>query len=549
MLSLNHAKTDRLKRVMLALLALFVLNALLSMTNWWPTPMVKLDKRLAPEFVLLWVVILGLVALRGMLSRRMIIALTLSYLVLVFGRYFDTTAPALFGRNINLYWDALQIPRVTWVSLKNYPIWVSVLVVSTVIAFVYLIFTVLKASIETTARITAPYALARPWTLVLTAFAVAVSIANLNGVVATWPYISKPVLPTYIRQAQLLTKTIAERQQKNVLPASPNFDSDLGLLRNADVNLFFLESYGRVAFSNNEMHERLKPSREALAAQIKAQGLQVASAYVASTTFGGASELAHLALLSGINTGDPTVHDLLLTTDRPTLVTMFRDRGYQTFAIYPGLSWDWPEKSFYRFDTFLDFRDLNYKGPKLGYWNAPDQFALAKYNQMHPVRKDSPKRLTFYPSITSHMPFHPVPPYLEDWTKILADQAFDEKQMAEVNAQKIDWLNMRPGYLGMLEYNYKWLSGYIAQPRVRDTVYILLGDHQPAANVTGEGVTWDVPVHIVSSNNDLMQRLYKQGFSPSIEPSESRLGALFDLTEIIVNTFDSDPAKINRLKQ
>ena len=512
------------KRVVQALLALFVLNAFLSMTNWWPTPFVQLDKRLAPEFVLLWVVMLGLVAWRGTLSRGLVVALTMGYLLLVFGRYFDTTAPALFGRDINLYWDALQIPRVVWVSLKSYPAWVSVLVVAAVIALIWIVFTLLRISIKVAACDAAPYALRRPWALVVTLCAVAVSIANVNGVVATWPYISKPVLPTYIRQAKLLGTAFAERHQQKMLAPSPAFDSDLGALRGVDVNLFWLESYGRLAFSNEAIHAQLKPSREALAAQIKASGMQVVSAFAASTTFGGGSELAHLALLSGINTSDPIVHDLLLTTERPTLVTMFRDRGYDTLGLYPALTWDWPEKSFYRFDKFLDARDLGYKGPKLGYWTLPDQFALARLSQLQPITAQSPKRFTFFPSITSHMPFHPVPPYLADWGQILTDKPFDDAQMAAVNAQKEDWFNMRPGFAGMMDYNYQWLAGYLAQPRVRDAIFIVLGDHQPAANVTGEGATWDVPVHIISSNPELLQRFVARGFKPGLEPSEPGVG-------------------------
>ena len=536
------------KRVVQALLALFVLNAFLSMTNWWPTPFVQLDKRLAPEFVLLWVVILGLVAWRGMLSRGLVVALTMGYLLLVFGRYFDTTAPALFGRDINLYWDALQIPRVVWVSLKSYPAWVSVLVVAAVIALIWIVFTLLRISIKVAARDAAPYALRRPWALVVTLCAVAVSIANVNGVVATWPYISKPVLPTYIRQAKLLGTAFAERHQQKILAPSPAFDSDLAALRGVDVNLFWLESYGRVAFSNAAMHAQLKPSREALAAQIKASGMQVVSAFASSTTFGGGSELAHLALLSGINTSDPIVHDLLLTTQRPTLITLFRDRGYETLAVYPALTWDWPEKSFYRFDKFLDARDLDYKGPKIGYWSLPDQFALARLGQLHPITAQSPKRFTYFPSITSHMPFHPVPPYLADWARILTDQPFDAAQMVAVKAQKEDWFNMRPGYTGMIDYNYQWLAGYLAQPRVRDAIFVVLGDHQPAANVTGEGATWDVPIHIISTNAELLQRFVVRGFTPGLEPAEPRVGTLFDFTRLLLEAFDSGAPKTAALK-
>ncbi len=539
---------SRAQRAAQAVLALFVLNAFLAMTNWWPTPFVQLDKRLAPEFVLLWVLILGLVAWRGALSRGAIAALTMGYLLLVFGRYFDTTAPALFGRDINLYWDALQIPRVVWVSLKSYPIWVSVVVVAAVLALIWVVFTLLRISIKVAAREAAPYALKRPWALILTGCAVVVSVANVNGVVATWPYISKPVLPTYIRQAKLLGTTFAERHQQKVLAPSPAFDSDLKALRGVDVNLFLLESYGRVAFSNAAMHAQLKPSRDALAAQIAASGMQVVSAYAASTTFGGGSELAQLALISGINTSDPIVHDLLLTTQRPTLLTLFHDRGYETLGVYPALTWDWPEKSFYRFDKFLDARDLGYTGPKLGYWSLPDQFALARLSQLHPITAQSPKRFTFFPSITSHMPFHPVPPYLADWAKILTDKPFSEAQMAAVNAQKEDWLNMRPGYTGMMDYNYQWLAGYLAQARAREAIFIVLGDHQPAANVTGEGATWDVPIHIISTDTELLQRFVARGFKPGLEPSEPRVGALFDFTQLLLEVFDSGAPKTAGVK-
>ena len=548
MSTLSVLTSSALKRVFFAVLALFVLNAALSMTNWWPTPFVQLDKRLAPEFVLLWVVILALVAWRGTLSGGWVAGLSTGYFLLVLGRYFDTTAPALFGRDINLYWDALQIPRVVWVSLKSYPVWVSVLVVVAVVALIWLVFAVLRLSISVAARQAAPYALKRPWALMVTLGAVAVSVANVNGVVATWPYLSKPVLPTYLRQAKLLGTAFAERHQQKVLAASPSFDSDLGFLRGVDVNLFWLESYGRVAFSNADMHAQLKPSRDALAAQIKASGMQVVSAYASSTTFGGGSELAHLALLSGINTSDPIVHDLLLTTERPTLVTLFRDRGYQTLGFYPALTWDWPEKSFYRFDTFLDARDLNYKGPKLGYWTLPDQFALARLGQLHAITAESPKRFTFFSSITSHMPFHPVPPYLADWAKILSDKPFDEAQMAAVKLQKEDWFNMRPGYTGMMDYNYQWLAGYLAQPRVRDAIFIVLGDHQPAANVTGEGATWDVPVHIISRNPELLARFELRGFKWGLEPAEPRVGTLFDFTRLLLDVFDSGAPKTAALK-
>lgn len=526
-------------RIALSLLALFVLNAVMSMTNLWPTPFVQLDKRLAPEFVLLWVVILALVWRNKKLPSKWLLGLTLTYMLFVAGRYFDTTAPALFGRDINLYWDGHQIPRVLWVSLKSYPLWISMLVVAALAALFWLSFVLLRWAIRTVAQHAAPYALRRPWALVSTAAASVLVIANVYGVRETWPYVSKPVIPTYSRQAKLLWAAWNERDLEKALPPSPPFKSDLGLLQGRDVNLFFWESYGQVAYTVPQINDGLLQARAALDKQITGSGMQVVSAYVSSTTFGGASELAHVALLTGIDTGNPSVHDLLITTDRPTLTSLFHERGYDVHALYTALTWDWPEKVFYRFDRFSDARDLGYKGPKLGYWSVPDQFSIARYQELHPITANTPKRFFYFPSITSHMPFHPVPPYQEDWKKLLSDAPFDATQMASVQAQKEDWFNMRPGYIGMMNYNYQWFQGLLAQPKARDALYIVLGDHQPAANVTGEGATWDVPVHIISSQPELLKRFLDRGFQPGLTPREPRVGAIFDLTRTILDALDS----------
>jgi hypothetical protein len=526
-------------RIILSLLALFLLNAVMSMTNLWPTPFVKLDKRLAPEFVLLWVVILLLVWRKTKLNSGWAAGLTLAYMVLVAGRYFDTTAPALFGRDINLYWDGLQIPRVLWVTLKSYPLWISGLIVGALVALFWISFVALRWAIKTAATHAAPYALSKPWALLVTTIASVVVIANVYGVRETWPYVSKPVLPTYARQAKLLFTALNERDLQKVLPASPAFKSDLAALGDRDVNLFFFESYGQVAFTVPQINDALLEKRQALDKQIKDSGMQVVSAYVTSTTFGGASELAHVALLTGVDTANPTVHDLLITTDRPTLTGYFHQRGFEVHGFYPALTWDWPEKSFYRFDRFTDARDLGYKGPKLGYWTVPDQFSIMRYQQLNTVAATSQKRFTFFCSVTSHMPFHPVPPYQTDLKKLLSETPFDEAQMATVQAQKEDWFNMRPGYIGMMNYNYQWFAGLLAQPRAREALYIVLGDHQPAANVTGEGATWDVPVHIVSSQPELLQRFIDRGFQPGLTPKPPRVSTIFELTRTILDALDS----------
>ena len=101
----------------------------------------------------------------------------------------------------------------------------------------------------------------------------------------------------------------------------------------------------------------------------------------------------------------------------------------------------------------------------------------------------------------------------------------------------VDWLDMTPAYLRLVEYTYRWIGGYLRLPPSRDTVYVLLGDHQPTANVSGEGASWDVPVHIISRDPQLLERFIAQGFAAGLEPPRTPLGGMHELTAMLLQAF------------
>jgi hypothetical protein len=522
-----------------SLTALFLLNAMLSMTNWWPTPWVKFDLRIAPEFVFVTCFIVLAVKLQRPPNGKGLSLLTLIYLGLVLGRYLDTTAPALFGRAVNLYWDGLQIPRLLWVLAgKHHPGWTLLAILTLVVSF-WLAYKALNWALAHVVGEVAPFILARRSAQLLTLVLLSCSIANLFGVKATWPLISRPVLPTYFAQASILLESMAERRGESTLPASPRFDSDLKRLNGSDFKLFFLESYGAINFDHADLRKALRPEYQSLQKQLTAGSWSVASAFITSSTFGGGTDLAHMALLSGVDTRDPRRHDVLLTSQRPTLVSQFRSRGFETFGFYPGLDWDWPEGTFFNYEHLIDGRRLMYGGPKLGYWKIPDQFAVARFLQLFPVHSESKPRFEFFASSTSHFPFSPVPPYVSDWAKVLGSEPFDRTEVSRLQNSRTDWLNMLPSYAGMVAYNLKWLTGYFQQTHSRDFVMLVLGDHQPASAVTGEGASWDVPVHIISSRPDLIDRFVAAGFTKGFDADRQALGTLSELTGVLLDVLDS----------
>lgn len=541
------ASTQDRGRVLATLGALLFLNGMLSFSNWWPTPGIVPDHRIAPEFVWLWVLMLILARFGINSSPRLLGTLTLAYLFLVLGRYLDVTAPALFGRNINLYWDGAQIPRFLWVAAQEAPFWQSVGMLVVGSALLWVLYRALHWSIDRIIREAVPYAFAHRWVLWITAAVVVLVVANHAGVRATWPAVSKPVMPTYWRQAQLLAAAFSPQRQNRLLPPSTTIetalargDNALSALRGRDVYLIVLESYGAVVYDHPRAAPVLGPARERFAANLRTGGLAVVSAVLQAPTFGGASDLSHLGLLAGLDLSDPMRHDVLLTSRRPTLNTLFGKHGYETIGFYPSLFWEWPERTFYGYERFVDGPMLEYPGPSLGPWSIPDQYAAERFEQRYTRTASTPPRFVFFPTITSHFPFSPVPPFQPDRERLLGPMPYDAADIQRARAERIDWLDMLPGYLRMIEYTYRWLGDSLRRPATRETIYILVGDHQPTANISGEGATWDVPVHVVARDPALLQRFVQQGFTQGLDPVRAPLGGLHDLTAIMLRAFGSD---------
>jgi hypothetical protein len=202
------------------------------------------------------------------------------------------------------------------------------------------------------------------------------------------------------------------------------------------------------------------------------------------------------------------------------------------------LSWDWPERRFYAFDRFLDGPALGYRGPHIGFWSIPDQFSIARFDELNPIGPVTPPRFLMFPTITSHIPFRPVPPYQADWSRILSPHPFDDPDVARALAEEIDWTDLPRAYLRTIEYTYNWLAGYLQQPLARNRLLILIGDHQPAGTVTGPGAPWDVPVHLITADAELLKRFEALGFRTGLEPQRPVLGAMHHLTRMLLDAFD-----------
>ncbi len=143
----------------------------------------------------------------------------------------------------------------------------------------------------------------------------------------------------------------------------------------------------------------------------------------------------------------------------------------------------------------------------------------------------------FFPTISTHTPFRPTPPYQPDWDRVLTDQPFDQADLDRAFEQQADWLNLGPSYVDAMTYTYATLTGYLRANADRDFVMILLGDHQPPALVSGEGAPWDVPVHVITSRQAVLDRLQVYGFREGLTPKRPIIGRMHRLLPVLLDAF------------
>jgi phosphoglycerol transferase MdoB-like AlkP superfamily enzyme len=214
---------------------------------------------------------------------------------------------------------------------------------------------------------------------------------------------------------------------------------------------------------------------------------------------------------------------------RETLVDRFDSAGYRSVALMPGLRGDWPEGSFYGFDRIYGERDIAYSGPAFGWWRVPDQYALGRLYGAELAAAGRAPVFSFFPTINTHMPFRPTPPYQKDWEQLMGPNPFAEEQLQAAMDLLPDLNDLRPAYGGALAYSFDYLAGYLGQLAGRDWLLLLLGDHQPPATVTGPGARWDVPVHVVASDAGLLRPFLIRGFVPGMTPDGGAIGRTHEL--------------------
>jgi hypothetical protein len=518
-------------------LALFILNFFLTFHNVWPTLAITTRFELSVEIAILILTLAIFAYFRHLPSNKVLIIVALMLTVMTVARYMEVTAPALFGRGINLYWDAQYIPHVAQMLVEaTSPLQLIGLIIGALILLItifYLLLYSLRCICSRLKNSKEHHYL----TAIMSVLTIAYFMGHINQPIHTLKYFSLPLTKTYWSQLQFI-KSVMIIESTEVLAAGDHLGNfNLARLEQNDIFIEFIESYGATVFDNETFANDLRPALKNLESQVEKTGRRIVSAFIQSPTFGGNSWLSHASFMTGLNVDHLATYNLLMTQSRTTLTDKFRAQGYRSVALMPGLRADWPEGTFYGFDDIYGEQEINYQGPDFGWWRIPDQYSLHRFHQLEVIPPSRQPLFLFFTAITPHMPFRPTPPYQPDWNKLDSEQPFEQEKLLQSLSLMPEWTNLGPSYTGTLNYTFDYISGYLANSYEANLTWVLLGDHQPVASVSGIEARWDVPIHIISRNDEIIDSLIALGFTEGIQPEPQPITTMHEIPSLLLGVF------------
>jgi phosphatidylglycerophosphate synthase len=287
-------------------------------------------------------------------------------------------------------------------------------------------------------------------------------------------------------------------------------------LRGKDILLVFVESYGRAALDLPMVASALDTGER----RLQKAGFAARSGFLTSPTFGGLSWLAHITLQSGLWVNNQSRYDHLVTLDRLTLTDAFGRAGWRTVVDAPAIEEDWPAAAtYYHYDQVYDRRNVGYAGPEFSYASMPDQYTLAALQRLELERPNRAPVMAEIDLVSSHTPWAPLP-RLVDWNRLGDGSVFDPMPAQGESPAEV-WRNpdlVKAAYAESVAYSVDALTSFVQHFHDQNLVLVVLGDHQPARIVPGEGVSHDVPVSIIAADPAVTDRAADWGWQEGLRP-------------------------------
>jgi hypothetical protein len=214
-------------------------------------------------------------------------------------------------------------------------------------------------------------------------------------------------------------------------------------------------------------------------------------------------------------------YDQLVSDNRLTLTRAFKRAGWRAVGLMPANHRAWPEGfSYYRYDAIYDRRNLGYRGPDFGLPPMPDQYTFLALQRLELAQRHRAPLFAEVDLISSHAPWTKIPGLIA-W-KDVGDGSIFGRIPAEESTQASlfgDADRARTAYGHSIEYSLRTLFSFAQRYGDKNLVLVVLGDHQPATLVTGQGAGHDVPISVIARDPKVTNQIAGWGWQDGLLPS------------------------------
>lgn len=306
-----------------------------------------------------------------------------------------------------------------------------------------------------------------------------------------------------------------------------------------DVVVIFIESYGRANVDGALYAETTRGILAQAEARLSAQGVAMRTGYLASSTRGGQSWLAHATFANGLRVNDQVRYQALLASGREGLFHVAQRAGFATAAVMPAITMDWPEGAKMGFDRILPAAELGYRGLPFNWVTMPDQYTLAAFDRLVRQPPRAGRLFAQVVLISSHAPWVPVP-RLIPWEEVGDGTVFNDMAQ-EGDPPDVVWRDrdrVRDQYRQSVAYALEVALDWAGRSGPEMPLIFLLGDHQ-AARFVAQDDRPDVPLHVIGPPS-LVAAAAEWGFAPGLVPPESQVAIPMEaMRDLIVSAYSS----------
>jgi CDP-alcohol phosphatidyltransferase len=346
---------------------------------------------------------------------------------------------------------------------------------------------------------------------------------------------------------------IFARQIKNDQFASTPASKLLTGLRGKDVLLLFVESYGKVAVQGTSIAPGVDSVLASGDKRLAAAGFSARSAWMTSPTFGGISWLAHSTFQTGLWVDTPQRYEQLVENQRFTLTQAFDRGGWRTVDDVPSDDRFWaPGKTFYHFDQLYNRKTVGYKGPRFAFASMPDQYVMSALQRLELSKRHRRPVFAEVDLVSSHEPWTRIPKMVP-WSQVGNGSIFNKNTMdAGVGGLHVNGLSsyvdingspaVRAAYGKSVQYTMNALISYVQHYGNKNTVLIVLGDHQPWTVVSGAEPSHEVPISIIARDPAVLKRISGWGWTDGLKPSpQAPVWPMSAFRNRFLSAFGSEP--------